>query len=117
VAYVHLLAGIAQIMAVMMLGDLKFKRRRMDDYDYAAALRFVAQMAEGLGALHSRRVFYGDLALRNVLMGYDDKVLLADFGVSLDDHPRGIKAQDMYKFGSMSSPPEADDPDALLTIR
>lgn len=117
-AWFDVLTGVSRLLnSATESSNWTVNRTPTDDYDYSTAIRYVMQMAEGLGALHARRVFYGDLALRNVLVGYDDNVLLADFGVSLDDHPRGIRAVDMFKFGSMSSPPEADDPDTVLSVR
>jgi len=67
------------------------ERRLERPMDYSTALRYFREVSEALQAVHSGKIFYGDLAPRNILITYDDHVRLTDFGVCLNAfHTAGV---------------------------
>ena len=43
---------------------------------------YIVQIASGLGYLHSKKIVYRDLKTKNILMGEDGYVFIADFGLA-----------------------------------
>ena len=58
--------------------------RIRQSYTYSTAMSYFREVAEGLCAIHTALIYYGDLAARNVLVTQDDHIRLADFGVCLN---------------------------------
>jgi hypothetical protein len=64
-------------------------------YSLEEALLWGVQLAIVLHTLHSRcRLFHGDISARNVLLGPDKHVYLADLGLAEHNHPYGMRRGD-----------------------
>jgi serine/threonine protein kinase len=62
-------------------------------YSLEQALMWGVELAQITHMLHSTcRLFHGDISTRNVLLGQDDHVYLADLGLAEHNHPYGMKA-------------------------
>jgi serine/threonine protein kinase len=61
-------------------------------YSLEQALTWAVELAQTLHMLHSTcRLFHGDISARNVLLGQDGHVYLADLGLAEHNHPYGMK--------------------------
>jgi serine/threonine protein kinase len=64
-------------------------------YTLEDALMWGVELASTMHTLHSRcRLFHGDISARNVLLGHDNHVYLADLGLTEHNHPYGMKRGD-----------------------
>ncbi|XP_078667527.1 uncharacterized protein LOC144909366, partial [Branchiostoma floridae x Branchiostoma belcheri] len=89
----------------MPYGDLKsflLKCRKLDerlqdsmyDFDEMKIYQVARQIANGMIHISQAGYVHGDLAARNVLVGEDLVVKIADFGLTTDIYERGYKRQD-----------------------
>jgi serine/threonine protein kinase len=61
-------------------------------YSLEQALTWAVELAQTVHMLHSTcRLFHGDISARNVLLGQDGHVYLADLGLAEHNHPYGMK--------------------------
>jgi hypothetical protein len=64
-------------------------------YSLEEALLWGVELAIVLHTLHSRcRLFHGDISARNVLLGLDRHVYVADLGLAEHNHPYGVRQGD-----------------------
>jgi serine/threonine protein kinase len=63
-----------------------------EPYSLEQALTWAVELAQTVHMLHSTcRLFHGDISARNVLLGQDGHVYLADLGLAEHNHPYGMK--------------------------
>jgi serine/threonine protein kinase len=77
-----------------------------DDYNYRTLVKYMYQIAEGLMALHEMKIIHCDLALRNILLTYEDDIRLSDFGVACNAQAGGVSTLEAMKVVSVSLAPE-----------
>jgi serine/threonine protein kinase len=64
-------------------------------YSLKQALTWAVELAQTVHMLHSTcRLFHGDISARNVLLGQDGHVYLADLGLAEHNHPYGMRRGD-----------------------
>lgn len=73
---------------------------------------FLLQLADALQFMHSRNYVHMDVAARNVLVGENSHVKLADFGLTreYDEGQRGYRLQGKMKLPMLWTPPECMPP-------
>jgi serine/threonine protein kinase len=75
-------------------------------YSLEQALTWGVELAQTVHMLHSTcRLFHGDISARNVLLGQDGHVYLADLGLAEHNHPYGMK-EPRYHRGTGGEAPE-----------
>lgn len=74
---------------------------RMGDYtDPRAAIRLMAQVADGVGHLHSRGFIHRDLKPSNILLTEDGRPLVSDFGIIKGPTDSAARSPDSGAHGS-----------------
>jgi serine/threonine protein kinase len=80
-------------------------------YTLEQALMWAVELAQTVHMLHSTcRLFHGDISARNVLLGQDGHVYLADLGLAEHNHPYGMKEQ-RYQRDTGTEAPEMKEGD------
>ncbi|KAL4246259.1 hypothetical protein ABKN59_009211 [Abortiporus biennis] len=64
--------------------DLEFLLTCQEDgvFDFEAVQFYLADILLGLKAIHDQAIFHGDVKLKNILLGADGHVAIADFGLT-----------------------------------
>jgi serine/threonine protein kinase len=67
----------------------------IEPYSLEQALTWGVELAQAVHMLHwTCRLFHGDISARNVLLGQDGHVYLADLGLAEHNHPYGMRRGD-----------------------
>ncbi|KAF1921779.1 kinase-like domain-containing protein [Ampelomyces quisqualis] len=61
----------------------RLKKQPNGRFDEHTAAQYVAQMAEALRYMHSKRILHRDIKAENILLGFHNEIKLADFGYSV----------------------------------
>lgn len=69
-------------MKYIKAGELYTHLRNMGTFEESQVKFYIMTIALGLGYLHKKNVIYRDLKTKNILMGEDGYVFLADFGLA-----------------------------------
>jgi serum/glucocorticoid-regulated kinase 2 len=70
------------VMKYIKAGELYTHLRNVGTFDEKEAKFYIMTIALGLGYLHKKKIVYRDLKTKNILMGEDGYIFLADFGLA-----------------------------------
>jgi serine/threonine protein kinase len=77
----------------------------IEPYSLEQALTWGVELAQAVHTLHSTcRLFHGDISARNVLLGQDGHVYLADLGLAEHNHPYGMKMRRFLRLTGGEAP-------------
>jgi serine/threonine protein kinase len=77
----------------------------IEPYSLEQALTWGVELAQAVHTLHSTcRLFHGDISARNVLLGQDGHVYLADLGLAEHNHPYGMKDPRCHRLTGTEAP-------------
>src|SRR5260221_11938475 len=67
-------------------GTLRQQQPKGTVFPLATVVSYVKQVAEGLQYAHDQRLIHRDVKPENMLLGFQQEVLLSDFGIELTAH-------------------------------
>jgi serine/threonine protein kinase len=70
------------VMKYIKAGELYTHLRNVGSFEESQTKFYIMSIALGLGYLHKKQLVYRDLKTKNILMGEDGYVFLADFGLA-----------------------------------
>ncbi len=88
-----------------------YVRKRGDKLDVGTRIRYCLEAARGMEYLASVDCVHGDLALRNCLIGADDKLKISDFGLS---RKGAFNLMESLKKGKLRLPVKWTAPEAYV---
>lgn len=100
------------LLEFMPYGDLKAVLNSLNEkaitLDHHEQIYIMLQISDALKYIHDRRYVHMDLAARNVLVGNDTRVKVADFGLTrkYDDGANGYRLKGKMKLPMLWTPPE-----------
>lgn len=81
-------------------GDLRAQLAN-DPIPGSRALRYLRQMAQGLGAIHALDIIHRDMKPANILFRDDDTLAITDFGVAKSLMVKEVLTQDNTFIGTL----------------
>lgn len=84
--YIHGDEKIYLILEYAPNGNLRKKLDKQPEkrFDEKTAARYIRSCADAISYLHERDIIHRDIKPENLLLGYDDELKIADFGLSVN---------------------------------
>lgn len=98
-------------------GALQDYMHRQGKLSTAEVKSFTQQIAEALDFAHSNNIIHRDVKPSNILLGYNNRIKLADFGIARAALPGTIRFSTVIQGTPHYMAPEQADPSAKIDLR